>query len=383
MSKRDPVKHTRTLHQQLFEHFRDQMAEGALTPGTQLPPETVIGATFGVSRGTVRQALKALTEAHLIERAPGRGTFVKDSPALPGASRPAAGEGRHIGAILPYGDGHEVFFTDIMRGVRAACLSRDYGVGFGYSHESGAQERYEVERLVQAGCAGLVVFAHTPETTVPLLEQLPTPFVLVDRRHRDIETDFVGVDNVGGAYRATEHLILLGHRRVAFVHYNAGVDTLSVSSVWERWQGYRKALSDYRVPFVKEWFYGGTPGSEDEARAYLSFFRQREQPTAAFVVNDRTAILFVRAAKLAGCAIPDDLALVSFDDLPIVSQLSVALTSVRQPRYDLGFRAAHLLIDRAEGKLRLSSQVILPTELKIRESCGARRAVGLVPGEAA
>lgn len=384
MAKNKPSDRTQPLHEQLFNHFSCQIADGVLAPGARLPPETALGATFGVSRGTVRQALRALEQAGLIERAPGRGTFVTGQTTSSDAPRPLKVGSRQIGAILPYGDGHEVFFADIMRGVRDACHSRNFQVSFGYSHESEVQEQREVERLAQAGCEGLVVFAHALDTTVPLLERLPLPFVLLDRRPRAFEADFVGVDNTGGAYRATEHLILLGHRSIAFVHYRAGVDTLSVSSVRDRWQGYRKAMSDYRIPFSEKWFYGGTPAvSEDEAQAYLSFFSQLERPTAAFAVNDRTAILFARAAKLAGCTLPENLALVSFDDLPIVSQLSVALTSVRQPRYDLGFRAAHLLIDRIEGKVLQPTQLILPTELRIRESCGARRAASLVEGEAA
>lgn len=359
------------LHQQLYEHFRAQIDSGALVSGTRLLTEAALSASFAVSRGTVRQALRELERAGLIERSPKRGTFVKERPSSRSARETTPN--RLISVILPYGDGHDAFFMDIMRGVQVACRSRGLDVTFGYSHESLETEQRELERLRDAGALGVAIFSHDPEQTVPFLQAQGLPFVLLDRFQRGTEVDFVGIDNFAGAYRATEHLILLGHREVAFIHYNATGLEMDLTSVQDRWQGYQRALRDYELTFEPHWFYGGkaTPG-EDEARAYTDFFTQQGRPSAAFVVNDRTAIFFLRAAKLSGVSVPQDFALVGFDDLPVASQLSIALSSIHQPRFDLGFKAAHLLLDRIEGIARNPVQLLLPTELKIRESCGAR-----------
>lgn len=355
------------LHQQLYEHLRAQIAAGVLVSGERLPTELEISKTFAVSRGTVRQALRELEHASLIERSPKRGTFIREQV------KPNAAPNRLISLILPFGDGHEAFFMDIMRGVQSACRSRGFDVLFGYSHEQLDTEQQELERLQQAGSLGAIVFSHAPEQTVPFLQKHKYPFVLLDRFQRGANVDFVGINNVAGAYRATEHLILLGHREIAFVHYNATGLEMDLTSVQDRWLGYQQALRDYALTFEPHWFYGGkaVPG-EDEARAYTDFFSQPRRPSAAFVVNDRTAIFFLRAAKLTQVNVPQACAVVSFDDLPVVSQLSVALTTIRQPRTDLGFKAAHLLLDRIEGVRRDPVQLLLPTELKIRESCGAR-----------
>lgn len=355
------------LHQQLYEHLRAQIDSGVLAPGARLPTETALGSSFAVSRGTVRQALEELGRSGLIERSPRRGTFVRGRTAV------SSSPNRFVSVILPYGDGHEAFFMDIMRGVRAACRSRGVEVTFGYSHEQLEAEKRELERLQRGGSLGVAIFPNDPEKIVPFLLEQRLPFVLLDRYRRGTDVDFVGIDNVAGAYRATEHLILLGHKQIAFVHYNETGLEMDLSTVQDRWQGYRQALYDYNLTYKPGWFYGGKAFSgDDEALAYVDFFRLPDRPTAAFVVNDRTAIFFLRAAKLSQVLVPQEFALVGFDDLPVASQLSVALTTIKQPRFDLGFKAAHLLLDRIGGVSREPVQLLLPTELKIRESCGAR-----------
>lgn len=359
------------LHQQLYELFGQRIGSGSLAQGARLPPETELSSTFAVSRGTVRQALRELERAGLIERSPRRGTFVKVTTPPPRA--PVEDGNRFISVILPYGDGHEAFFMDIMRGVRIACRSRGVDVTFGYSHEQLESERCELARLRRAGSLGVAIFAHAPEETVPFLQQQQLPFVLLDRFQRGTKVDFVGIDNHAGAYRATEHLILLGHQKIAFIHYSDAGYELNLTSVQDRWRGYRQALRDYHLSYDASWFYGGKAcPDDDEALAYVDFFRQPRRPTAAFIVNDRTAIFVLRAAKLEQVNVPGDLAIVGFDDLPVASQLSVTLTTVRQPRFDLGFKAAHLLLDQIDHISSERVQLLLPTELKIRESCGAR-----------
>lgn len=140
------------LHSQLFEHYRRLIEAGALPVGGRLPTEMALMDLHGLSRGTVRQALKSLSDAGLVRREPKNGTVV--SPP-----RTARELGAHIiGVIFP--EARDAFCMDIMKGVQAACRERGLHAAFGYSHEDSAVERAEVTRMRAAGFGGVLVLPH-------------------------------------------------------------------------------------------------------------------------------------------------------------------------------------------------------------------------------
>lgn len=179
---------------------------------------------------------------------------------------------------------------------------------------------------------------------------------------------FVDIDNTGGARRATEHLIQLGHTRIALITNAEPVYTASAS----RLAGYQEALAAAGVAFDPTLVrYGNfTPQSGQAAMAEL--VAQRPRPTAVFVASDTVALGALQAIRQAGLRIPDDIALVGFDDIPLAEFIDPPLTTVRLPATGLGWGAAELLIRliAAEEKI-YDSTVILETELVVRKSCGA------------
>jgi DNA-binding LacI/PurR family transcriptional regulator len=277
-----------------------------------------------------------------------------------------------IGITLPYA--RDSLTIDILLGAESAAKSRGYSLLFSYTDEDVQQEANDFQRMRTENAKGFIIFPNTNVTYDESIWQLRKeafPFVLVDRYFANLSSDYVGVDNLGGAYRVTEHLINLGHTAIAFI----GASDTQTTSVKDRFQGYKRALSDHGITFRENWHGSYTVangGEAVEAEMIQQYLSQSQTPKAIVAVNDYTAIKVVRAARRLGLRIPQDLAVVGFDDIQQASQIEVPLTTVAQPRYEIGVRAAHLLIDRLKGVKTGLSQLILPTSLVVRDSCGAR-----------
>src|SRR5437660_1026998 len=154
----------------------------------------------------------------------------------------------------------------------------------------------------------------THDTSIQQLQADHIPVVLMDRYFPGLAIDYVGSDNVGGGYRATEHLLILGHRRIGYVF--AQEETLQTTSVYERWQGYCKALQKYEVPYDESLVVPDFRQMQSSTREGLVEFLQRpDRPSAIFAVNDYVALDILQAAKALHLRIPEDLAVIGFDDL--------------------------------------------------------------------
>jgi GntR family transcriptional regulator of arabinose operon len=358
------------LYTHLIGYFRQRILDGSLAPGAQLPTEFEIAQEHQISRGTVRQAMHALVHEGLIERVQGRGTFVRRLPLMRAPSAPQAAE-RRIGLVLHYMDGP--LDLDILIGVEHAAKSRGYQISFSYAEESLTQQDRDIARLREDRVAGLIIFPVSDIRHDEAIDQLQAdgvPLVLVDRYLPDLDCDYVVADNVSGGYRATEHLIILGHTRIGFVYSSKG--SLLTTSVRDRFQGYRRALREYGCPVDETLVYQQQAALPAGGDAYGDLLARPDRPSAVFAVNDAIAVELLRVAQRRGLRVPEDLALVGFDDLTFAAHLSPPLTTVAQPRMDLGLRAGNLLINRIEGQTGPPRHIELPTSLIVRESCGAR-----------
>ncbi len=204
------------------------------------------------------------------------------------------------------------------------------------------------------------------------------PFVLVDRFFPDLNCDTVIADNVDGGYRATEHLILLGHKEVGFL-YHPQAD-FRTTTVRDRFMGYRKALKEYHLNFQEDWLacIDEKPHnlkSENALLPYIEYLRRPKRPVAVFVVNDNSAISLLAAAGRLGLEIPEDLAVVGFDNLTMAAQIEHPLTTIHQETLEMGVRAAQLLLGRIDGHASSPEHIVIPTNLTIRETCGARQRI--------
>ncbi len=208
---------------------------------------------------------------------------------------------------------------------------------------------------------------HTEGAPIVLMGQLP-----------NTDIPFVDVDNVGGAARATEHLIGLGHCRIALITNAPLVYTASA----DRRAGYRQALEAHGLTYDEALVRYGDFSPHGGEKAMIELLALQPRPTAVFVASDTVALGVLQAIRRHNLRVPQDMALVGFDDIPLVGFIDPPLTTIRLPAYDLGWSAADKLIriitgesgterDSRNSRETRESNVLLETELIIRESCGA------------
>ena len=192
------------------------------------------------------------------------------------------------------------------------------------------------------------------------------PLVLVDRSLPDSDCDLVVADSVSGAHRLVDHLISVGHRAIA--HLTDAEDT---STGRDRLQGYQEALADAGLPARDDLVFRTTVDQIGGYRATQEVLARDPRPTAIFAVNNMTAVGAMKALRERGLSVPEDIALVCFDDVEHLAVLSPFLTVVDQPAETLGGLGAQLLLERIAGKAGVRSRrITLQTDLIIRRSCG-------------
>ena len=371
ITKLSKKERTKILLSQLMTYFRERILDGRLSVGTRLPTDDELADLYQISRDTLRQALALLANEGLIERVQGRGTFVIQPRSNGGAvTQPKQ---KQIGLVL-----NRTLRThltmNLLVGVEQAAKSHGYNVSFTYAEGEQDQQARDIARLQANHVLGMIIWAMGDTTHDASILQLQTdqfPLVLIDRYFPGLAIDYVGSDNIGGGYRATEHLLILGHRHIGFVF--AQEETLQTTSVYERWQGYCKALQKYEVPYDETLVVPDVRKLQSGAREGLVEYLQRpDRPSAIFAVNDYIALDVLQAARAIHLRIPEDLAVVGFDDQEFASHVHPPLTTIKQQFIDIGLRAGTLLINRIEGIAGPPKHIELPTNLIIRESCGAQ-----------
>jgi GntR family transcriptional regulator, arabinose operon transcriptional repressor len=371
ITKLNKKERTKILHIQLMTYFRERILDGRLPAGTRLPNDGELAAQYQISRDTVRQALALLVNEGLIERVQGRGTFVSQPP-LNGGPAPQL-ERKQIGLVLNRTPTTQLNMN-LLVGVEQAAKSHGYSVSFTYAEGDQEQQTRDIARLRANHVLGMIIYPTGDVNHDASIQQLQAdhiPFVLIDRYFPGLAADYVGLDNFGGGYRATEHLLILGHRRIGFVFSHE--ETLRTTSVHERWQGYCKALQKYEIPYDETLVVPDFRQLQmDTHEGLVEFLKRPDRPGGIFAVNDYVALDIMQAAKAIHLRIPEDLAVVGFDDWSFAAHLNPPLTTIVQPFMDIGLRAGTLLISRIEGIVGAPKHIELPTNLIIRESCGAQ-----------
>ncbi|GAC1368953.1 MAG: LacI family DNA-binding transcriptional regulator [Ktedonobacteraceae bacterium] len=364
---------TKILHRQLTTSLRERILDGRLPAGTRLPTDHELAAEYQISRDTVRQVLAFLTNEGLIERTQGRGTFVRPLEAIT-SSVVVAQKPKQIGLLLNRVDTSQDYL-DILVGVEQAVKLHDYSVSFNYTERDSDQQIRDIRRMYANQVAGIIIYPVGNATYTEEIRRLQAsnfPLIFIDRYLSGLDADYVGTDNRGGGYRATEHLIILGHRHIGFVYLHQETPE-NTSSVQERLQGYSQALAAYGVPYdpalVVADLYPEHSSIQQSLGAYL---QHPDRPSAIFAVNDIAALDVIRAAQALGLRIPQDLAIIGFDDERFASRVNPALTTIAQSFFDIGLRAGTLLVSRIEGLSGPPRHIELAANLIIRESCGAQ-----------
>jgi DNA-binding LacI/PurR family transcriptional regulator len=365
------------LYLQVEDDLRRQIQSGALPVGYCLPLEPDLAGQYGVSTVTIKRALQDLAKEGLLVRIKRKGTFV--SPRKDGLAdvRPRT---KTLALVIP--DIEDLFLSEIYRGVADVARQASYTVTIFSSDREVEKEGENIRGLGQRGEDGAVIFPNWGRASAEQIFELKRrkfPFVLVNRYFRDIQTHSVVADNQAGACEAVEHLIRLGHRRIGCLGW------VECTAVEDRLEGYRLTLGRHGLAYDEALVRGilddsreKWAGVEPASGGYQEMTRLLEldhRPTAVFAVSDRLAAGAMRAIADAGLKVPDDVALVGFDDLRYAADLD--LTTVAQPAVETGRTAAGILINQIEtmavnGTEENFRQIVLPTKLVVRGSCGGR-----------
>lgn len=262
------------------------------------------------------------------------------------------------------------FFTHILDAVQAVAREKGYMILVNQSERQPDTERASVHQFRQMRVAGVLI---TPATTdlehLLFLEAEGTPVVVVARR-RD-GGDYVTVDDFAGGRIAGEHLIQIGHRRVGCVAHDEPHNV----AVQDRVQGFQHALREAGCVFLPQCtIHTESLRMADAIQAADAFLDLPERPTAVFVTADCLAIGFIHRLRERGMRVPDDVAVVAYDDIRYAEFLEVPLTTVALPKHEMGQQAAQILFERIEANEAHSEprQVMLEPQLIVRASCGGR-----------
>jgi LacI family transcriptional regulator len=263
------------------------------------------------------------------------------------------------------------FFTLIVRGAEDVARRAGYRMILADTRADLTIERDVIEEMLAHRVEGIMIAPVSDRSKGHLqrLAKYGVEFVLIDRTVSGIESDVVTGDNVGGARRLVEHLISLGHRRIGFI-----TESDEVSTARDRRQAYEAALAAAGLSYDPSLIVRSTvdpPGGFEGMRRLLEL---DEPPTAVFTVNNLVALGAIEAVRAHELEVPDDIALVCFDDIEYASRLYPFLTVMAQPAETLGTLGTQLLLERIEGRAPEQPRVVvLPAQFVVRRSCGATR----------
>ncbi len=377
------------LYQRIENALRERISDGTWAVGQALPSRSRLCAEFATTRVTLDKAILGLVRGGLLHSAKGSGTFVAP---VPGSQGPTAGplalrfaappRALRLGVVLERmtpggppeeGWGDNFYYGPLFQGIRDGILGQPVETLYASLRRGEYGGFYR-----DSGLDGMIVIAPSRDD-LPVLHRLTAEgalFVaagLSSTDPADAALPCVDTDNVRGASEAVRHLLGLGHRRIAVVNL-----ATANSNHHDRLEGYRRAMAAAGVPTSPcDMVLFPTHDSgrfEDQIEDWLLRARAAGTlPTAIFACDYLMALATLRVLRRHGLCVPEDISLVAFDDPLSAAHLTPPLTTVRQPVYRLGRRAAQRLLQSVQGNCRPHGMEILPTELIVRDS--ARRLV--------
>lgn len=251
-------------------------------------------------------------------------------------------------------DLHNPFFADVVEGVQDQASRSGYRVLIDTASPLAAQQDDAIETLLELRVDGLILAGLLAESRVIIAAGRELPVVLVGRTARSASLDSVTNDDWAGAVAVVRHCASLGHRRIA--HIDGG----QVAGADARRQGYEDAMRALRLRKHMV-VISGSYSEEGGHSGALVLLEQRPRPTAIFAANDMAAIGALNAIEERGLRVPDDVSLVGYDNTSLAALRHISLTTVHQPRLEMGQMAVTTLLDRLEGRTRPRRAVLSPS----------------------
>jgi len=270
-----------------------------------------------------------------------------------------------IGVIIS--DIQNPHFTSIIRGIEDIAYLHQMNIVLCNSDEDSTKLQTYVRVMQAESVAGMIVVPTHADQERDVLKSIQhngIPIILLDREIEGFDVDSVQVDHYHGAYEAVAHLIRLGRRRIGII-YN------DFSTGWQRYQGYRDALKDADIPSDISLVKTSDHKRESAYDRTRELMALKNPPDALFTAFNLVTLGALHVLHELHVRVPQDIALVGFDDMPWADELFSPLTAVAQPTYELGQTAAKLLLRRLNTPDAPFQNEILPTHLIVRQSCGS------------
>ncbi len=313
----------------------------------------VINGTRYVSEGVREQVLTAMN------------TLDYRPNALAASLR--SGVTHTLGLIIP--DSANPFFAELGHCIENAAFKAGYSVILCNTENDLHKELLYMDVLTKKLVDGMIfVAAGENVDTFKNLVDLDIPVVVLDRNYEGIDLEVVSTDNCQGGLLATNHLISLGHTRIGCV---SGPSKINPSS--KRLDGYLDALQANGIEVGPQLIVQGDFHPESGYAAGRKLLSLPEPPTAIFACNDLMAMGVIKAASSLGLRVPEDLAVVGYDDIELASYTNPPLSTIRQPKVEMGLTALQIILDRINTKDSAHQKIQLPVSLIVRSSCGGKK----------
>lgn len=277
---------------------------------------------------------------------------------------------------------HHPFFYKVICGIAEEAEKLDYELVLSVQQVEDGQERWRdsLRRCVESRGEGIITMGSLPAREVfDKLQAIQIPAVFIDIPYEGANSIYVSSDNVTGAKLAVEHLLNLGHKKIAFLGGGTREELFEQreADLWKgnisqsRFRGYTEALGNRNIEVDPTLTGGGEFTQEGAQRAMLEILSQHPDLSAVFAVSDLMAIGVIEAIRSTGKEIPQDIAVVGYDDIEAASFVRPQLTTVRQDGAEMGRKAVREMMGLLNSPDTAPSKVLFPVELVIRESCGA------------
>lgn len=268
-----------------------------------------------------------------------------------------------LGVLIP--DIQNPFYVEVLRGIEDVAYENKYALIMCNFSQDEKKEQLYLDILQSEGIDGLIAApTHEHDQKVINLVKTGLPMVCVDRGLLDVDVDLVAVENTKGAYMAVDHLAKSGYKRIAYI---SGLPQIPSSK--QRENGYLEALTANNLEIDRKLIKYGDSRHESGVKLCEELLNLSNPPDAVFTGNNLITLGALETIHSKGLKIPDEIAIIGFDDMYWSISLNPPLTAVKQPAYEIGKRAAELLIQRINDPQRSTVNMILKTELMIRNSC--------------
>ena len=350
---------------QLQTWLMEQITQGVYKQGDKIPTEKELGEITGLARATIRQAISNIVNKGYLERKKRLGTFVI-------YKKDAKHRANIIGVIVP--DIRRGYAPELARGIEDEAVNKRLSTILCNSDDLYVQADFHADRLIENAVSG-VIFIPTAASNNKnrlILEKFKmndTPVVLADRTINNVKTDLVTTNNYEGAYKITAYLIKNGHTRIGMI-----MNSLFSTEIL-RLEGYKQALLDHDIEIDESIIFASrSPFNERRCLQSANDLLHIVPPvTAVFGGHDRIAYQVINAAKNLMLNIPDDVALVGYDDLLLSRSQHHGISTMHQPIYEMGVESMRLLLERIENIKGKPKVITLKSRLIERASVDINR----------